>query len=193
MALTLNGSTNTIAGLAVGGLPDGVVDTDTLASSVNTIRSVDEWGIHTQVNTSSDNYQFTSNWESRDFTQAGKIGSAITESSGYFTFPSTGIWLVSYYTTGQDVNEGSPQYIGLKIYLTPNGGSDTNISNAYTATGGTNNQHFSIFNQVCVDISHIGDKVSLRAEVQGSTGVDFYGHGSAQYGTGMTFVRLGDT
>jgi len=31
MALTLNGNTNTISGLAVGGLPDGVVDTDTLA------------------------------------------------------------------------------------------------------------------------------------------------------------------
>ena len=33
MALTLNGSTNTIAGLAVGGLPDGIVDAGTLASN----------------------------------------------------------------------------------------------------------------------------------------------------------------
>ena len=32
MALTLNGSTNTIGGLAVGGLPDGTVDADTLAA-----------------------------------------------------------------------------------------------------------------------------------------------------------------
>ena len=32
MALTLNGSTNTIAGVAVGGLPDGIVDTDMLAA-----------------------------------------------------------------------------------------------------------------------------------------------------------------
>ena len=31
MALTLNGSANTIAGLAVGGLPDGCVDKDTIA------------------------------------------------------------------------------------------------------------------------------------------------------------------
>ena len=31
MAITLNGTTNTISGLAVGGLPDGVVDEDTLA------------------------------------------------------------------------------------------------------------------------------------------------------------------
>jgi len=34
MPITLNGSTNVITGLAVGGLPDGCVDTDTLATSV---------------------------------------------------------------------------------------------------------------------------------------------------------------
>ncbi len=33
MALTLNGSANTIGGLAVGGLPDGTVDEDSLAAN----------------------------------------------------------------------------------------------------------------------------------------------------------------
>ena len=36
MALTLNGSNNTITGLAVGGLPDGIVDTDMLAANAVT-------------------------------------------------------------------------------------------------------------------------------------------------------------
>ena len=36
MALTFNGSTNTIGGLAVGGLPDGIVDTDMLAAGAVT-------------------------------------------------------------------------------------------------------------------------------------------------------------
>ena len=36
MALTLNGSNNTIAGLAVGGLPDGIVDTDMIADGAIT-------------------------------------------------------------------------------------------------------------------------------------------------------------
>ena len=36
MALTVNGSTNAIAGLAVGGLPDGIVDTDMLAAGAVT-------------------------------------------------------------------------------------------------------------------------------------------------------------
>ena len=36
MAITINGSANTIAGLAVGGLPDGTVDGDTLAANAVT-------------------------------------------------------------------------------------------------------------------------------------------------------------
>lgn len=36
MALTLNGSNNTIGGVAVGGLPDGIVDTDMLAANAVT-------------------------------------------------------------------------------------------------------------------------------------------------------------
>ena len=43
MALTLNGSSNTIAGVAVGGFPDGIVDADTLATdSVQTAKIVAE-------------------------------------------------------------------------------------------------------------------------------------------------------
>ena len=36
MAITVNGTANTIAGLAVGGLPDGTVDTDMLATNAIT-------------------------------------------------------------------------------------------------------------------------------------------------------------
>ena len=36
MALVLNGSSNVITGLAVGGLPDGIVDTDMLAANAVT-------------------------------------------------------------------------------------------------------------------------------------------------------------
>jgi hypothetical protein len=35
MAITINGTANTVAGLAVGGLPDGTVDNDTLANNAS--------------------------------------------------------------------------------------------------------------------------------------------------------------
>ena len=36
MAIGINGSSNTITGIAVGGLPDGIVDTDMLAAGAVT-------------------------------------------------------------------------------------------------------------------------------------------------------------
>ena len=52
MALTLNGTSNTISGLAVGGLPDGSVDADTLASnSVTTVKIADSTGTSDGVTT----------------------------------------------------------------------------------------------------------------------------------------------
>ena len=43
MAITIDGSANTVAGLAVGGLPDGTVDADTLASnSVTNVKVADD-------------------------------------------------------------------------------------------------------------------------------------------------------
>ena len=69
MALTLNGTTNTIGGLAVGGLPDGIVDTDMIAASAVTaakrgtgaILQVSHVNLTTLSSTSSTSYVDISN------------------------------------------------------------------------------------------------------------------------------------
>ena len=45
MAITINGSTNTLTGVAVGGLPDGIVDTDMLAANAVTAAKRGSGGI----------------------------------------------------------------------------------------------------------------------------------------------------
>ena len=47
MAITINGTANTVAGLAVGGLPDGTVDTDSLAASAVTSAKIQDATIAT--------------------------------------------------------------------------------------------------------------------------------------------------
>ena len=47
MAITIDGSANTIAGLAVGGLPDGIVDTDMIAANAVTAAKIPDEGITT--------------------------------------------------------------------------------------------------------------------------------------------------
>ncbi len=61
MAITINGSANTIAGLAVGGLPDGTVDGDTLASSVTTgkVLQVQTFVTSTEVEIDTETYTDT--------------------------------------------------------------------------------------------------------------------------------------
>ena len=81
MALTLNGNTNTIAGLAVGGLPDGTVDAGTLASnSVETAKiaseavtkgkqgpgSVIQWIQAANADVGERHSESAGNWESTD-------------------------------------------------------------------------------------------------------------------------------
>ena len=110
MPVTISGD-GTVTGLAVGGLPDGVVDEDTLAnlavgtgkiannavtSAKSTIASgitiIDTWRLTTDMNVP-DGY-ITTNWARATDTMTIQLGSAVTESSGVFTLPETGIWRI---------------------------------------------------------------------------------------------------
>jgi len=69
----------------------------------------------------------TSNWEQDDSTGAGRVGTVMSESSGVFTFPSTGIWYLEH--TGVFYNSGNEDALNLYIQVTENNGS------AWTTTG----------------------------------------------------------
>ena len=198
MALTLDGSNNTIAGLAVGGLPDGVVDTDTLAAnavtvakasgSVKGIQEADQWRISADVS-SSDTY-LTTNWERND-TDFAKIGTGMSESSGIFSFPSTGIWLIWFSMNAKSVAD--KRYVGCDMEVTKNNGGAWTMRNlAYSplvddgSTGYTSGHVNSI-----VDITDVSnDKV--RFHVNAAASLDFRGLTGANT-TYSTFLKLGDT
>ena len=106
MALVLNGQANTIGGLAVGGLPDGSIATADLADNAVTadkssglgINEYDRWRITSTFTGASD--PLSSNWERNDNAGFEKIGTGMTQSSGVFTFPSTGKWLITFASYG---------------------------------------------------------------------------------------------
>ena len=102
MAIVINGS-GSITGLSVGGLPDGIVDTDMLAdnavtSAKSTVSSpitvVNTWRINTTEIHENVNGVITANWEENDTSGYGKIGSSLTNSSGVFSFPATGMYYI---------------------------------------------------------------------------------------------------
>ena len=160
---------------------------------IDGITVADQWRLTTDYsfNTSSLVY-LSSNLERIDTTGQGTIGSAMTESSGIFTFPSTGIYLVS--ANYQFVRNGSSQWIQSVIYGTTNNssyasfadqeGSISQVSSANTST--TTNP------STLVDVTDTSN-VKVKFGVSGAAGpISVKGNTSYNY-TFFTFLRLGDT
>ena len=97
MPIVLNGTTGVITGIPVGGLPDGIVDTDMLAANAVTAAKATGVGFTPEVNAFRIHTNFTGdtdpiqNWEVQDQAWEGQLGSTlVTESSGIWTFAKTG-------------------------------------------------------------------------------------------------------
>tara|TARA_B100000131_G_scaffold118844_1_gene115811 strand:- start:695 stop:1324 length:630 start_codon:yes stop_codon:yes gene_type:complete len=209
MPVTINGD-GSIVGLAVGGLPDGSVDADTLAtnavttvkianSAVTSIKTsglggltvADQWRITSDATMGTDTVtNFTSNWERADTYGAAQLGSGMTESSGIFTFPSTGI----YHIIANQVfsrTSAANRYAHLQLRVTTD-----NSSYNVAATGGAG--FGEAYQQNTASLSFLFDvtntsthKVRFSAYTNRSSVVY---RGSTDANTNSyTFIKLGET
>ena len=151
------------------------------------ITVADNWRLNADDATDAAETDLDTGWERVDTTGQGTLGSAMTQSSGVFTFPSTGIYLVQF-----------------QIYYIMSGGNGYGRAwikhkNSSTYTTLVSLQNYQIQNEsmaLCV---------STLFDCQNTTNdtVVFYG-GSGTNGqviagstsesrTAATFIRLGDT
>jgi hypothetical protein len=133
----------------------------------------------------------TSNWEVPDTEGYGTLGTAVGESSGVFSFPSTGYWLITFTATGGDNNDSQTNYIQAYIYTTTDG---TNYTSATMSRSG--HHYYQVASTVTTsflfDVTNVSTHlVKLYAYTQytdwtlrGDTG---------QNETHVTFTKLGDT
>jgi hypothetical protein len=86
------------------------------------ITEADTWRVNT--NFSGDADPITANWERDDTYGNGLIGTGMTESSGVFTFPSTGYYRVTFYHQFSGMVSGSnSNYVKQVIQYTANNSS----------------------------------------------------------------------
>ena len=133
----------------------------------------------------------SANLEEVDSTGAGKLGASMTQSSGIFTFPATGIWAVTvkaYCNFTAAVN-----YAAMDIDITLNDGGawDGGFAVAVNSAGAASRYNSSNQTSI-VDVTDTSN-VKVRflqwcAAVNGS----WNGDTNNTY-TGFLFVRLGDT
>ena len=194
MAVVINGN-GTVTGVSVGGLPDGIVDTDMLAAnavtaakasgSVKGITMADQWRIPTTYTVNGDS---TITSLERNDTDFELIGTGMTESSGTFTFPSTGKYLIM---ASFNANSTNVQYIGIVIKLSTDSGSSFNTRAQNFDSAASTNYFVSVNTQVIVDITNTSThQIRFHTAVPSTITVEGT---TSQQRSGFTFIRLGDT
>jgi len=148
------------------------------------------WRIHTSLVASNGDNFITANLERADATHDAQLNAGMTQSSGVFTFPKTGMYRVTLdlylYSDGQ----GSSNYIGGLIHVTTDNSSYNYASLGYCeVTGSGDHEHIHI--QQNVDVTNTG-LVKVKFNVQPENNITVTGH-SSQNRTHMTFTYLGDT
>lgn len=199
MAISINGSSNTITGLAVGGLPDGIVDTDMLANNAVTaakatgsakgITMVDQWRVTTSFD--SGNTDIDSNWERVDTGGFGQIGTGMTQSSGIFTFPSTGIYRIDFQAAAARGSNDSIRYVNFYIKTTTDNSNYGESSYAVTNIHNANDVYASTFQNFIFDVTNVSTH-KVKFFVQAEETLTWLGSTNTN-NIAATFTRLGDT
>ncbi len=185
MALTLNGSNNTIGGLAVGGLPDASVTAADLASGLASqgIAMAQAWML---TSTFSGNLDPIQGWAKYSSGNVGNLGSDMDETNGIWTFPSTGFYLIQTqaYHYGSGTNSSTTIY---PKFSTDSGSSFGSVDHSYTNIPNLSGTWYNTsVNQHFFDVTNVS---THKCKVVTSGNTQYIHSG----GTYIRFIRLADT
>tara|TARA_B100001063_G_scaffold239106_1_gene262220 strand:- start:3574 stop:4161 length:588 start_codon:yes stop_codon:yes gene_type:complete len=161
----------------------------TLTNFPKGLSEVDMWRVTTSfANANNGTSELKSdNWERAD-TEFSKIGTGLSESSGIFTLPSTGIYLISaiasYYPNG--ANSG----VELQIRFSTGGSYDTRAIALSGAAGADRPESVSC--QTIFDVTNVSTH-KFAIYTAGTTYSNFWRAASDRQMFGFTCLRLGDT
>ncbi len=165
---------------------DNTFDTPPLGG----ITEADQW--RWTANFTGNAIPITANWERND-TSFDKIGTGMSESSGIFTFPQTGIYQVDTFTH-MYLNSNS-RYNEIAIQLSTDGGSNYSvIADGYTSISNNTSSttYANVSTKTIIDVTNTSNfKVSIKV-THHDTNTAVAGN-SSNNNNATTFIRLGDT
>lgn len=163
---------------------------DTTMATVNGITMVDEFRVHTSFTGNVDPVQ---NLERSDDATSGFIGTGMTESSGIFTFPQTGIYLVEF-----QINwffAGDEREVIGNIDISTNSGvsyDQVALSRTHIKQAEGTNTHACCTASTTVDVTNASTFRCKGRTDTGGSNVYINGNSTATE-TYFRFIRLGDT
>ena len=141
------------------------------------------------ANRDSDEDPISSGVERVDSASVGFIGTGMTNTSGIFSFPSTGIYLVRLITATARTSSNDNS-IDVFIKVTTDNSSYTNVAVARTS-GATEPSTMEGTAEVIVDVT---DTSLVKVKfVYASSNSNRLSGDTSQNRTSFTFIRLGDT
>jgi len=127
------------------------------------------------------------NFELADGTDAARIGTGMTYSSGYWTFPSTGIWEIALHVFG---DHGSATAVGITASIettTDNSSYTTATENTSAGTGSAHRWNMAL--ATLFDVTNTTNcKVKFKITTTGNTSAN-----TDENQTYAIFKKLGDT
>ena len=168
----------------------------TIPTTTPGITVADSWRLTTNISSTSEG-NITSNWArnsdtpiSGGYPHMGAIGSAMTESSGVFSFPSTGIYLVKFHCTAS-INNAGRRFFEANIFATRDNFSTSQMFARGYANGYNSSNHtlWTAVAEGMFDVKNSNHKVKFNYSSSGSVDI----RGTNYNLTYATFIRLGDT
>jgi len=154
------------------------------------ITAASQWRVTTTF--TGDAEPIASNWELNDTTGYGSLGANWTQSSGIFTAPSTGFWLITFICTWY-VN-GSSKWLEASMQTTTNNSSYAapSITYSHITQSEGDTTYATATAQTTFDVTDTAQcKIKFNSNVNNNS-VQTLGSSNSNM-TGVTFLRLGDT
>ena len=146
----------------------------------------DQWRVTSDF--SSADTIITSNWERVDSRgSSGPVGTGMSESSGVFTFPVTGHWLVTFMTFCAGT---SADWTDAFILATTNNSAYNYVARTRDSCE-DGDSHTSLCCQALMDVTSTTN-VKVKFKVAAAASIAWYGD-TDQSETSAVFLRLGDT
>ena len=151
----------------------------------------DEWRLTTGITTSgSGSVHISSNWERNDTAGFALLSTGMTESSGTFSFPSTGIYEVqaNLYASGRPTYDST--YMGIQIYGTQDNSNYTIKSDGYGSSNAS--AYTCVTVHTSFDVTNTtNDKIRIHYNTAHANITT--GGASTRSVTYVRFKKLGDT
>jgi hypothetical protein len=181
-ALNASSLTSIPAANITGTLP--AIDGSNLTGLSSGLSSASTFRLQADHSTNAD----ITNWAEASAEGYGRLGTAVSETAGVFSFPSTGIWFIAAQITFHG-NTNDQNTVNLQVTLNDSAYGSESYCTSTDIDGNVNNTYPMT---VLVDVTDTSNvKVKFTASSL-NTGSFLWGSADSNY-TSATFIKLGET